>query len=387
MQLHAAWSLATPLSWLDPVASEALTTRYLRLALASGERSHVARALATEAFARAVQRPDDGKIDSLIAGARELAAQHGDPALESEVVYREGLIATYRWDLVSANERLEHALQSVTDRCPDQPWLTTNIRLGLGAVWFSRGDHQRLAHASEAWLAEAHDRGDRFALTNLNGLGYAFVRRLMANEPDAVAGELALHRSWWPAEPFSFVHFGDLIATTLQLLYQGGEQALLWYDSALPRLARAFLVRRGTGRGAVLSFRASAHLAAFGRGARAKDPALLASARALVSELARLDTVFSAHMAPFLGAQLDAIDGKREQALGAARRVREAALACGHRMHADRAHYLAAILEGGVHGREVQEQVLASYAGQGWKQPRRGLSMMCPAIDVIEGEA
>jgi hypothetical protein len=237
--------------------------------------------------------------------------------------------------------------------------------------------------ASDTWLAEASDRGDAFALTNLNGLGYAFVRHLMADNPDAVESELRFYRSSWPAEPFSFVHFGDLIATTYRLLYQGGERALSWYERELPRLSRAFLLRRGMSRGVVLNLQATACLAAWCTGTRAGDPALLARARSLASALAGLDTMFAVHMAPFLAAQLDALDGKRDRALLTVRKVHEAALACGFQLHADRAAYLQSVLEGGTHGREIQQQLMSSYAAQGWKDPRRGLSMTCPVVDVI----
>ena len=90
----------------------------------------------------AVQDPSDRAINKLLVRARALATQHGDPALEAEVSYREGVVAAYSWELVRASQRLEQVLASVTERCPDQPWLTTNIRLALGSVWFNRGQHK-----------------------------------------------------------------------------------------------------------------------------------------------------------------------------------------------------------------------------------------------------
>jgi serine/threonine protein kinase/predicted ATPase len=387
MQLDAAWSLALPLSWLDPLAGAALTSDHLRLALASGEPTHVARALAAEAFARVVRIPDDRKIDGLLARARALASEHGDPALEAEITYREGVVATYRWNLTLASERLEHALASATERCPDQPWLLTNIRLALGSVWTNRSEHARLAAASAGWLAEARDRGDQFALTTLNGLGYAFIPRLMADDPDAVDAELASRRTLWPREPFSFVHLGDLLAAQYQLLYRGGDRALSFQERELPRLSRALLLRTGTGRSSFLFMRATAVLAAWSVGDRAQTPALLSEARQLVAELARVRSAFAAHTAALLSAQIDAVSGARDRAMSAARAVHAAAVASGYAMHAHRARYLEAVLEGGKAGRKRRVRLLALYAGQGWKQPRRALTLLCPILDVLESDA
>ena len=382
-QLDAAWSLALPLSWLDPLASAALTTQHLRLALASGEPSHVARALAAEAFARAVRSPATREIDELLARARELALRHGDPALETEITYREGAVATYRWDLALASDRLELALQSVTERCPDQPWLTTNIRLALGAALFNRREHQRLARTGATWLAEARDRNDRFALTNLNGLGYAFVRHLMADQPAQLEAEFEEHRAWWPKEPFSFVHFGDLIATTYGRLYIGGDAALSWFEREEARLARALLIRPGTGRGVVLMMRAAAHLAAYTSGARAGDPALLERTSAITDQLARLNTVFGLQIAPFLRAQVEAVSGQRERALARLHDVQERAAASGYAVHEDRTRYFAAALAGRDDD-DTRALLLARYRAQGWKRPRHAFTALCPVLDSIE---
>jgi serine/threonine protein kinase/predicted ATPase len=385
-QLDAAWSLATPFTWLDPLGGIALGTLHLRLALASGEPSHVARALAAEAFARAMREPSDRTIDKLIVRARDLAAQHGDPALEAEVTYREGVVALYRWDLVRASECLDRALSSVTERCPDQPWLTTNIRLSLGAVWFNRGEHRRLAQAGETWLAEARDRGDQFALTNLNGLGYAFLRNLMADDPDRVEADVEGNRPLWPREPFSFVHFGDLLATNYQLLYRGGDAALSFHERHAPQLSRALILRSGTGRSFMLLVRAAAHLAAWSSGPRAGTSRLLADTRALIGELASVGNAFARHSAPFLMAQIHVLEGQGARALATLRRVHAAARECGYTQHADRAEYLAALVEGGASGLETRARLLAAYAEQGWKQPHRAMTMLCPILDVIEDE-
>src|SRR5260221_13354528 len=99
MQLDALWGLAMPVSWLEPLTSAALSTRHLRLARALGEPTHMARALAEAAFARAIQNPDDAEADKLLARARALSAASTDPALEVALSFREASVATFPWDL------------------------------------------------------------------------------------------------------------------------------------------------------------------------------------------------------------------------------------------------------------------------------------------------
>src|SRR5439155_17097674 len=130
------------------------------------------------------QDPDDAEADKLLARARALSVVGEDPALEVVISFREATVATFRWDLSRAHERLEHAQRVGTESCPDQPWLLTNVRTALGSVRGNMGEHAQLAASHTAWLAEARDRKDQFALSMLEGLGFGFLRHLMADDPD-----------------------------------------------------------------------------------------------------------------------------------------------------------------------------------------------------------
>ena len=379
MQLEAAWALALPLSWLDPLAGAALTLHHMRIALASGEPAHMARALAAEAFAQSVRGSTSARrVDEPLARARELAREHGDPALTAEIDYREGTIAAYRWDLQRARECLERALATVSERCPDQPWMTMNIRLALGTMWFHIGEHGLLARTSEGWLADAHDRGNDFALTTLYGLGSGFVADLMADNPERVLSQLEHQRAQWPAEPFSFVHFGAFMAGSYARLYLGESHAWEWLERELPRLARAQLLRLAPGRSLLLAVRAAAALTARSGARGERRDALLVSARKSVAALSKQGTTFAAHTAPLFQAQLDVLDGERERAIAAARRVEVAARASGFMIQANSAQHFAALLEGGEQCLKVRAELLARYRDQGWKGPERLFALLCP---------
>jgi hypothetical protein len=177
-----------------------------------------------------------------------------------------------------------------------------------------------------------------------------------------------------------------LIATNYELLYRGGDEALCWHEREGARVSRTLILRSGSGKGFMLVLRAAATLAAWSSGPRKGNADLLASARALIGELATVRNAFAGHTAPFLMAQVHVLEGKRELALAALRRVDAAALQCGIEHLAHRAQYLQAVLEGGDSGRQRRSQLLAVYAQQGWKQPHRALALVCPILSVLEGD-
>ncbi len=384
MRLDALWGLTMPVSWLEPLTSAALSTRHLRLARALGEPTHMARALAEEAFARAIQNPDDIEADKLLAQARALSLLSKDPALEVVVSFREATVATFRWDLSRARERFEHAQQVGTESCPDQPWLLTNVRTVLSSCWANMGEHAQLAASCTAWLAEARDRNDQFALSMLEGAGFGSVRHLMVGDPDLARASLEAALSPWPREPFSFAHFGEMLGVSYTERYRGGEGSHLWLERELPRLSRAFLLKRGVGRATLLMFQAYAALAALNVAGASRASHLLGATRQHARKLKQINSMLAVINALSLEAQLAALHGHLEGALEKAREVRRVTERRGNFLVHHTFEYFEGLLEGGDTGGQKQRAALAFFADQGWRSPRRAVAILCPAIDYLE---
>jgi hypothetical protein len=385
MRLDALWGLAMPVSWLDPLASAGLSARHLRLAQALGEPKHMARALAEEAFARTIQNPDNTESDTLLARARALCDADEDPALEVAISFREATVATFRWDLSRARERLEHALRLGTQSCSDQPWLLTNVRTNLASVWSNTGEHAKLASSCTAWLAEARDRGDQFALTMLESLGCGSFRFLMDDEPELGRAALAAALAQWPREPFAYAHFGEVIAMTYIGLYCGGPGAHDWLAHELPRLSRAFLLKTTLGKASLLTFRAYASLAARNTASADQARVLLAEIRAHLRQLKSIHSSLAARTVMSLEAQLAVLDGDLESALRHTLQLRARAESLGIFQVVHTLGYLEGSLEAGDGGQQKCAAALAFFAAQGWKQPRRAVAMLCPVIDYLQG--
>jgi eukaryotic-like serine/threonine-protein kinase len=387
MQLDALWGLSLPVSWLDPLASAAMSTRHVRLARAVGDRAHLGRALAEEAFGCALRNSLDPAAERLLGQARALSAQSSDPELEVCISFREAFVALVRWDLPRARERLEHAQRVGSEGCPTEPWLLTNVRINLGAVWHYMGEHARLAAAATAWIEEAQSRNDHFALSLIDTVGGGYLRHLMADDLPRARSTLAAASAQWPREPFSFVHFGELHDVTCTELYAGGQSAHDWLERERPRLARAFLLKLDFGKTIWLMVRAASALRAHHQAAAADRPRLLQQSRGYTRTLARVGVKLASQVAASFEAQFASLADERPRALQLAREARQASDASGYGFLAHSMRYLEGLLVGGDSGAKTQHEALRFFAGQGWTHPRRAMTIVCPALDELEARA
>jgi len=385
MQLAALRGLIMPVSWLEPVASAALNARYLRLARAQHEPVHLAHALAEEAFALAVRSPDDAAAGDMLRRARTLAAASDDPTLDVSLSFREASVATFHWDLPRARERLEHAQRVGTARCPDQPWLLTNVRTALASALVNMGEHARASACCHAWISEAQERGDQFTTSMIETVGNGVIRHLMQDDLATARAATAAAVAPWSRERFAFVHFGELIAVSYTELYAGGEHAQRWFEAEGPRLGRAFLLKVGLGQAVWAMFSAFACLSAYLDADPAHRESLLQTVRARHALLQRMTVPLASMNALVLEAQLAALEGDRARALRAAREVREKSEACSYGLMARSVEYLEGLLLGGDAGHEKCAAALSFFAEQGWKNPQRASSMFCPVVQRLGG--
>jgi hypothetical protein len=376
--------MTMPVAWVDPVAAAVLSTRHLRLARTHGEPAHMARALCEEAFGRVIQRPDDFRVDELIARARALATSSTDPAIELCILFREGAISNMRWDLRRSQKLLEHAQQFGSENCPDQPWLLTNVRCVLGAAWANQCEHAKLAACSTSWIEEARQRNDQFGQSVLEGLGFGTFRHLMADDPDIARNTLDAALASWPLEPFSFARFGEMIGVTNSELYRGGSAGYEWLTREMPRLSRAFVLKTGLGKATLFMYRSHLALCARNGASGQRAAQLVEEVRWCVQQLRRVGSALASLNVGSLEAQLAALDGDRGRALELARKVRSEGEKNGAFWLSHTLDYFIGLLVGGEAGREQQRSATTYLAQQGWNNPRRALAILCPVLDAIE---
>ncbi len=388
-RLDAMWSLARPVSWVEMLPGTTLSTRHLRSSLSAGDRTHVARALASEAAFSGMQKPDaPERTSKLFERARALYDAEHQPALEGWVLFNEGTAAVFRNEFASACEKLERAEALLRARCPEEPWLLTNVRSSLANSWFASGQFGAQVPRLERWLAEAAERDDRFAIASLEALGQGAARFLLRDEPEQVRQKVTEVLAPWPREPFALVHLAELSMLHLEAMYRGGDAAWQLLEAERGRHERAFLLKTSFGKALLLGYRAQAALGAYlAAGTGPLAATYLHVAKAAARALRRSKVPFARSVSAVLDAQFASVDGEAERALAL---VRAAAFDSG-RMGLGAAEaplsYFEGLLEGGEAGRDKREQALALAVVQGWKNPRRFVAMGFPIIDYLDAKS
>lgn len=383
MQLDALWNLAMPIGWQDPLLGASLSARYARLAAACREPAHLSRALGEESFGRLIRDPFDVKALELLYQARALCDTCDDPALEVSVAFRESCAAVFQWDLPRWQERLLHAQAVAIARCPDQPWLLTNVRVSLGWVWMLMGEHARLASETGRWSSEATDRDDQFAVVLIEGLGYGHLRHLMAGDAGRASSALGAALAPWKRERFSFALLGELIASIDVGLYLGGDAALRWLERERVQLAGALLLKTRFGRGLLQWCRARAALSAHRDAAAERGDYLLREVERALKLSAGDRSGMTLEQTCALRAEHAALRGDPD-ALALTRQARERSERSGHLSLARSLEYVEGILEGAEAGAVRRQAALGFFAAQGWRDSRRAISLLCPSSDSLE---
>lgn len=379
MRLDALHDLSMPVQWVDPFVGHWMSVRYMRLAHVQRDRYRLACAYADHAFGRSLQSDSIEVVKGLLAQARELAGHDPPPEIELELLFREGSVATSLWDLPLARELLERGQRIGIERCPDQPWLLTNIRTNLGSVLANLGEHAVLADLSTAWLAEARDRNDQFARATLEGIGFGFYRHLMLDEPERALQLISDSLSPWPVEPFSFAHFGRLIATSLIEQYRGGDRAWRWIEGERPRLARAILLKLGVARSTLQVLRATALLAAISGATAERAQEILERVRRLMRQMRGSHSALNDVARLTLELQIAVLERDPQRLQGCVARADRLPTASNF-MHKLGVELAQGSLAGGDARERALEKACAFFSEQGWKNPRRAIAMIWPVF-------
>lgn len=384
MRLEALWQLGFPVGWADTLPGAVLTARHLEQAMRSGDAAHTSRALAQEGMFRAMQQPNRPENhEPLFQRSREIADRLGEPAVSAYQAFCEGSSALFRFELNRARGLFDRSTHILETQCPGEPWLLTNARAALGSVLLNLGEHAGLATRMDAWIAEAHERRDRFTLAALPGLGFGFVRHIRNDDPGRAREEMDEVMAPWPAAPFSLAHFGQMFGVVGSELYRGGRTAYDWLEARRAVLDRAFVLRTRLGQEWLAFYRFHAMLGARPHVSSRERDVITQQARKQVRVLRAIGTPNAMAFATHFAAQLAVLGGDQDSALSQARQARRRLRELNNYIeHA--AAYLEGLLIGGDQGAAECRAAVDWFAGRGWKAPRRALATALPAIDETE---
>ncbi|MBI2897443.1 MAG: AAA family ATPase [Deltaproteobacteria bacterium] len=376
--IDACWTAAVGLSMVDIARGIHFQAQHLSRALAAGEPTRVARALALEAPVQAARGPSGEVRSARLCGLAEAAARRsGDPQAR-------GLAATAvafsslqlgKWRLAASFA--ESAEKTLRDECTGATWALTMARTTRlwGLAWL--GELSELARSVPILHRDATLKGDAFAasafVVGVAGLGW------LANDEPAEGRrvvEAAMAR--WSRAGFFMQHAYEALFAANADLYEGhagravGRVAEVWRP-----LEGSLLLWNPLVRVVMNDLRARVALAAAAAGL-APRPKLLGVARSAARRMAREGTGWAAALAGLTRAQLALLDADprvAEQELAAAIVSFEAA---DMMLHAAAARLRLGELVGGAEGARLTGTAWKWLASQRVRRPEALAAVIAP---------
>jgi serine/threonine protein kinase len=378
-RLEICRSAAVGLSMVDPLQGANFQTRYLLLALHTGETQHLVQALAMEGAHRSIGGCfSRRRTDEMLGAAETLARQLDQPYPAAMVTLAKGISDALEGRWQSAWSLCDQAEAIFRTHCTGVMWeLSTAHRFALWPLMFL-GEVAEIGRRLPALIKEARERNDLYAVTNLSLVIRTFVR-LAEDEPEEARRELRQVIDEWSQQGFHVQHMNRLFDEVQIDLYQGeGRAAWQRVTGQWPAVARSHLLRVQQVRIFLLHLRARAALAAASDAAK---PAPLWRAAERDARLLRRERVTWAEaLAQLVRA---GVAMQRNDASGVCQLLEDAAGrldAAGLRLHAAAARRRLGEQLGGSRGHRLVEQAESWMRSQNVRRPDRMTALLAPGF-------
>jgi hypothetical protein len=215
----------------------------VRLALAAGEPVRAARAVATEAAYQSATGFDAWpRVSRLLGVAQGAAEASGDPYAHAIVQGFGGIAECAAMRFADAIASLRAAIDRFATQVPGSAFETTTLRFYLFVALAYAGRYGELRPMLEQAVADAVDRGDRYAAIMLR-LGILNSTWLFAGDPARSRREIEEARRALPGDRFRAVHYQALVAECYLDLYESHyERAHERLHATLPAIRRALML-------------------------------------------------------------------------------------------------------------------------------------------------
>ena len=267
------------LGMVDTVRGAALHAQHLLAALEAGEPRRLSRAMAFEAsFCAASGQKNRKRTAQWCALAIDMATRCGDPLTIAQARTAGGIAAFFEGRFPDARAILARSESEIRERTSGagMAFALANVNLySLGALLHC-GELNELARRLPPLLADAEERGDRYALVHMRSSIAAYVRLTKA-DPDGARREAREALAQGTQARVQMPTFFDVLAQAQIDLYEGKDaDALERTEVAFRALHRAMLLRVQFVRVKMLELRARAALACGHVRAMERDVAALA---------------------------------------------------------------------------------------------------------------
>jgi tetratricopeptide (TPR) repeat protein len=243
-RVDLCWSFFCGLILTDHLRGAYFQAKALHLALESGDRYRIARALAAEAsYSESLGPSKRAYARRLFERAEALTHEVDRPQALGNLYLMQGIAAHMTGRFALAAKQLEASSRTFQERCTGVSWELDASRqfllestFYLGKLSAFRADVHRNMHGAE-------ERGSKYSMTNLR-TGLPNAVWLMDDDVTAARCELGRAMDQWSNDGFHVQHWYALLAAAHADLYEGrGAEAFQRIDERHKHMERSHLLR------------------------------------------------------------------------------------------------------------------------------------------------
>lgn len=239
LELEVLRAASHSLAMIDAIRGMDFAQRHLRMALRTGHREHIARALLIESMFQATAS-QHVRSEQYIRRALDIGADPEDPYVRSVISGARGASAYFGGDVVRAAKYFEDAIATLR-HAPGANWESSTARLFEIFALKYIGEFATMRAKYEEYKVDAAYRGDRYLDSTMRRAGVL----MWLAEDDARGAVRELVRATWvpPAERFHVQHFHELIAWAEIGIYHGVMDDRAQLADRFARLKSSMLLR------------------------------------------------------------------------------------------------------------------------------------------------
>lgn len=374
-------SIGTALSMVDFIRGADFHARALRLALKSGERARVAKALANEAATKAsTESQPMPKARALLVQASELAERIGDPQAIAHASLAWSMSNLVQMDFPPSIEAGWECDRILRERCTDVAWALGTAHCSILINYWNVGRYDLLNEHGPRFFIEAQDRGDLYAKTMI-ACGGLWAGLLAEDKPEEAVEVVEDSMRKWGRTDFQLQHYLELQALTDIAMYRGGPAAYERLVATWPAFKKSKLTMALSVKFTALQGRARAALIAAPHRSGRRTTLLKRAERDLADARKLMKAPANRGLIDLFEAGLAASRGRPDVAVAGLRR------ADGRLMEGAMAGYAASArarlgaLLGGDEGAKLTDDAKGWLRDHGVQNPERYIAMRAPGFD------
>lgn len=358
---RAAW----PVSLISTIHGAANSSRYLRIALARGDREHIAIGHGMEAMylASAGARARKGASRSLSLCKKHMGAVPDAGYPRAFLSYAEGQCHYLLGDNREAIGPYEEAESELLASCRNVAWELNSARIFHANALFYLGHHKKLDRCYRTWFADGQQRGDTYITA---ALAMVRSRRSILKNADHRESNAEIDEgvAMWSSPYWGYHYFAERVCrANVALIVQRPEEAFDILQAAVKDLRSSLMGRVQVARMHVVTHLAYAaiELAADARSATERRK-YLHIARSEATEMKRERAPFAIARALLTEGAAELVERPSETAVSRLRQAADIFRSIGHRPECAATEARIAEVVGGDEARELRQSAHAVFA-------------------------